>query len=210
MRPTSVLTLGLLTACVLAARPATAEFVIFRTGRTMSVAGHRMAGESVILVLRGGGEIECDRAVVDRIEPDEIPIVTPAAATSGGSSELRLLIRAIADAEGVEAALVDAVIAVESAYQHDAQSPRGALGLMQLMPATALEYAVTDPFDTTANITGGVRHLRRLLDRYDDLTTALAAYNAGEGAVERYGGIPPYPETRTYVSRILARLRRDR
>lgn len=209
MRSSLVLTLGFLIACVLASRPAQAELVVFRTGRTMSVAGHRTEGESVVLLLRGGGEIQCARSIVDRIEPDEIQIERPAPPPRGAAGELGRVIRNIASAEGVDAALVDAVIAVESAYRYDARSPRGALGLMQLMPATALDYAVADPFDPTDNITGGVRHLRRLLDRFD-LRTALAAYNAGEGAVEKYGGVPPYPETQTYIARVLARLQQGR
>ena len=76
------------------------------------------------------------------------------------------------------------------------------MGLMQLMPATAKHYAVADPFDPTANIEAGTRHLRSLLDRYD-VGTALAAYNAGEGPVRKFGGVPPYPETRRYVAKIL-------
>ena len=75
------------------------------------------------------------------------------------------------------------------------------MGLMQLMPATAKQYALTDPFDPMANIEAGTRHLRSLLDRYD-VDSALAAYNAGEGPVRKFGGVPPYPETRRYVAKI--------
>ena len=78
------------------------------------------------------------------------------------------------------------------------------MGLMQLMPATARQYAVADPYDPQANIEAGIRHLKSLLDRFD-VPLALAAYNAGEGTVRRYGGMPPYRETRSYVSRILSR-----
>ena len=95
-----------------------------------------------------------------------------------------------------------AVIQVESAYQTAARSPKGAMGLMQLMPATARRYAVENPFDPAANVEAGTRYLKSLLDRFP-LNLALAAYNAGEGAVERFGGVPPYPETRAYVGRIL-------
>jgi soluble lytic murein transglycosylase-like protein len=80
------------------------------------------------------------------------------------------------------------------------------MGLMQLMPATARQYAVRDPYDPAANIDAGTRHLRSLLDRFP-LSLALAAYNAGEAAVQRYGGIPPYPETQSYVSRVLRLIR---
>lgn len=77
------------------------------------------------------------------------------------------------------------------------------MGLMQLMPATAAQYAVSDPYDPSANIEAGTRHLRSLLDRYD-VDSALAAYNAGEGSVRKFGGVPPYPETRNYVTKIQA------
>ena len=102
---------------------------------------------------------------------------------------------------GVDPALIYALIEVESAYRPAARSPKGAMGLMQLMPGTAKRYAVTDPFDPTANIEAGTRHLRSLLDRYD-IDVALAAYNAGEGPVRKFAGVPPYPETRRYVAKI--------
>ena len=104
----------------------------------------------------------------------------------------------------LEPALLHAVISAESAYNPQAHSPKGARGLMQLMPDTAKRFGVADPFDSTANLHGGARYLRWLLDLFTDVRLALAAYNAGEGAVQRYGNaIPPYPETRTYVRRVL-------
>ena len=106
----------------------------------------------------------------------------------------------------VSADLIHAVIAVESAYRADAVSHRGAVGLMQLMPATAQRYGPTDLHDPAQNIHIGVQHLRELLEFFGgDVMLALAAYNAGAGAVMRYGGIPPYRETTQYVAKVLSR-----
>jgi soluble lytic murein transglycosylase-like protein len=106
--------------------------------------------------------------------------------------------------QGVRADLVKAVMQVESAFNPYARSPKGALGLMQLMPATMQRYGVKDAFDPRENVRGGVAYLRHLLDRYENNETlALAAYNAGPGAVDKYGqSVPPYRETRNYVAQI--------
>ena len=103
----------------------------------------------------------------------------------------------------VEPALVKAVVAAESNFDARAVSPVGAQGLMQLMPQTARAMGVDWPFDPRDNLKGGVRYLRAMLDRFDDTKYALAAYNAGPEAVDRYGGIPPYRETREYVQKVL-------
>ena len=113
-------------------------------------------------------------------------------------------IREAAERYGVEEALIKAVIRVESGFNSRAVSPKGARGLMQLMPGTASMLGVRDVFDPWQNIDGGVRHLRGLIDRFgNDLKLALAAYNAGEQAVVNHRGIPPYRETRDYVTRIV-------
>jgi hypothetical protein len=113
-------------------------------------------------------------------------------------------IREAAERHGVEEGLIRAVIRVESGFNSRAVSPKGARGLMQLMPGTASMLGVRDSFDPRQNIDGGVRHLRGLIDRFgSDLKLALAAYNAGEQAVMNHGGVPPYRETRDYVTRIL-------
>ena len=106
---------------------------------------------------------------------------------------------------GVDAAIIKAVIAVESCYNPNAVSPEGAQGLMQLIPETAARFGVADSFDSSQNIHGGTRYLSWLMKRYDgDLNKAIAAYNAGEGAVDKYQGIPPYDETQHYVQRVLS------
>jgi hypothetical protein len=113
-------------------------------------------------------------------------------------------IREAAARYGLEESLIKAVIRVESGFNSRAVSPKGARGLMQLMPGTASMLGVRDSFNPRQNIDGGVRHLRGLIDRFgNDLRLALAAYNAGEQAVVTHGGIPPYRETRDYVTRIL-------
>jgi transglycosylase-like protein with SLT domain len=211
------------TACLIAlvsvigAAPARAELVYFTGGRSMNVKAHRVEGDTLVLTLRGGGEIECAASAIVRIDPDEVPWpeeeqgrrTTDAASDDlrlrldpGAASEYEPIIRRVAAEQGVDIRLVHAVIQVESAYQPRARSPKGAVGLMQVMPATARQYGVTNPYDPTANIEAGIRHLKALLQRFP-LALALAAYNAGEASVERFRGIPPYPETRNYVSSIL-------
>lgn len=105
---------------------------------------------------------------------------------------------------GVDSALVRAVIAVESAFNRYARSHKGARGLMQLMPATGRSYGVVNAYDPWQNIRGGTAHLKSLIDEFGDLHSALAAYNAGSTPVRRYGGIPPYKETRNYVRKVMA------
>src|SRR5579884_2833435 len=200
---------------LLCAASARAELVYFTTGRTLSIKAHRVDGDSVVLALRSGGEIVTDASVIDRFAPDEVPYpedepvqLKREPAQDASSSRLppdprySAIIDKVATAQGVSPQLVNAVIKVESAYQERARSRKGAMGLMQLMPDTARQYAVSNPYEPESNIEGGIRYLKSLLDRYE-LRLALAAYNAGEGAVKRFGGVPPYPETQKYVSDIL-------
>lgn len=113
------------------------------------------------------------------------------------------IITKVAKRDKLDPALVKAVINTESGWNPYAVSSKGAMGLMQLIPATAQRYGVGDPFDPTQNVEGGVAYLRTLLDRYHgNLTKSLAAYNAGERAVDASGGVPPYPETRNYVRKV--------
>lgn len=118
------------------------------------------------------------------------------------------VIKTAALTHGVPAALVKAVIAAESSFDARAVSPKGAMGLMQLMPGTAADLGVREPFRAADNVQGGTRYLRTLHDRYGDWTRTLAAYNAGPTAVDRHRGVPPYRETREYVERVLSYYRR--
>jgi hypothetical protein len=193
---------------------ARAELVFLTTGRSLSVKAHRVEDGRMILELRDGGQVTCDVRLVARVEPDEVPWPEEApvdarrpsvGANAGPLTPFDHLIDPLAARHGVEAALVKAVVATESAFAPTARSHKGAMGLMQLMPATARQYSVADPYDPSANLEAGIRHLKGMLERYE-IRLALAAYNAGEGAVQRHGGIPPFPETRDYVERVLRRL----
>jgi soluble lytic murein transglycosylase-like protein len=128
---------------------------------------------------------------------------TPSSARLAGDS-YEDVIRLASDRHSVDADLIRAVIKVESDFNSSARSHKGAMGLMQLMPDTARLHNVLDVYDPSSNVDGGVRHLKLLLGRYQgNLELSLAAYNAGAGAVEKHGGIPPFAETRDYVRRVL-------
>lgn len=198
---------------------ASAEIVFLTSGRTLSIKSHQDAGDSITMTLRSGGEVTCDRTLVDKIVPDEVPhpdpVVAaapakPAAAAERGAG-LKVtpytdLIVNTAHTYGVDPLLVQALVQVESNYHPRARSSKGAMGLMQLMPSVAREYRVRNAYDPKANVEAGVRKLKSLLEKYgaEGVNLALAAYNAGEGAVAKFKGVPPYRETQTYVNRILA------
>jgi len=203
---------------ITAVAPARAELVFFQSGRAMSVRAIRSDGNELVLQLRSGGEIRCDKTLITKVEPDEVEypedvldalpfaraILEPAAIPA----QYRDMIAKSARLHGVDARVVNALIQVESAYHSRAVSSKGARGLMQLMPATGKQYGALDLFDPKVNIDAGIQHLKKLLTRYD-LPSALAAYNAGEAAVDRFGGVPPFRETQNYVSRILRLLNRS-
>jgi soluble lytic murein transglycosylase-like protein len=198
------------------ATPASAELIFFSNDRTMSVASHRVEGDRLIVTLRGGGEMTFDRALIARIGPDEVAYPEEAAsapqpsAIVAGSGLIERtsydpMIESASDRHGIDARIVKAVIQVESSFQPGARSPKGAMGLMQLMPKTARQYAARNPYDPRSNIEAGTKYLSQLLSKFE-LPLALAAYNAGEDAVRRFGGIPPYAETQAYVAKILSLL----
>ena len=119
-------------------------------------------------------------------------------------ADLKDFISAASDKHQIDPDLIDAVIRAESGFNPKARSPKGAQGLMQLMPSTAAKLGVTDAYDPASNVDGGTQFLRELLLKYHgDVIKALAAYNAGPGRVEQYHGVPPYRETRAYVARIV-------
>jgi soluble lytic murein transglycosylase-like protein len=194
------------------------EIIFLTSGRSVSVKSHEIKGDSIVLTLRGGGEVTCDKTLIEKILPDEVPYPEPARAAAEGQEPAQSagtleetpyddIISAVSEAHGVDPLLVRALIRVESNYQPRARSRKGAMGLMQLMPSVARNYNVQNPFDPRANIEAGIKHLKSLIDRLG-VELALAAYNAGEGAVAKFNGIPPYRETRTYVSKILSLARK--
>jgi hypothetical protein len=212
---------GMAASLALAA-PARADLVVLSSGRVMSAASVVLTADTATIRLRGGGEVSCERSLVVRVDPDETPWIDPAGAAAVDQTgtpdgmpapapvrtveipaAYRGIIARLAKAHDVDARLIHAVISVESAYRPRARSRKGARGLMQLMPATARQYGVGNAYKETANLDAGVRHLKTLLDRFA-VREALAAYNAGEAAVRRFGGVPPFRETRAYVERVLS------
>jgi Transglycosylase SLT domain len=210
----SILSAVAVFACL--AAPAHAEIVVLTSGSTLAVKAHRTEGPLVVLELRSGGEMTCERTLIQKIVPDEVPHQEPGrqsarvaeaadavqTAPAGPYSEI---IASMSQAHGLDPMLVNALIQVESNYRPRARSHKGAMGLMQLMPSTARRYNVRNPYDPRANVAAGVKHLKSLMDSFGGaVDLALAAYNAGEGAVKKFGGVPPYRETRNYVRRILS------
>jgi len=151
------------------------------------------------------------RSVQEIIVGPAGPALPAPAAKSNAASGIDQAVQQIAAQHALSADLVNSMIKVESNYNPRAVSPKGALGLMQLVPSTARRFGVSDAFNARDNIGGGVRYLRYLLDLYGgNYPLALAAYNAGEGAVARYGGIPPFRETQNYVIQVWRQLDKNR
>lgn len=195
-----------------------AELIVFNDGRALEVGAWEAAGDQAILELKGGGRIIVPLARIATAQTlQEVP--APALEASTGqhdkqeawrkmAGEYADRIALAATRHGLNPALLAAMAKVESDFDPYAVSRKGACGLLQLLPQTAERFGVKDLFDAEQNLDGGARYVRWLLDRFEGRTElALAAYNAGEQAVQRHGGIPPYPETRAYVALVLERTR---
>jgi len=185
-------TLGILLLFALGAAPAFADIYAFTDARSVTHFSNVPVDQRYRLVLESPEGVSQSGAPLRGDQLARSAVYDP-------------YIEAAARATALEPALLRAVILAESGFNERAVSKKGAQGLMQLMPATALHYGADDPFDPGQNIAAGARYLRELVDRYDsDLQLVLAAYNAGEAAVEKHGRrIPPYRETRRYVPRVL-------
>jgi hypothetical protein len=205
---------------------ARAELVVLDDGRFFKVTAYDVGAEQARLTLREGGRVTLPAERIAHVVDDEWvppePEPEPAAQAALGARSWRFEeampvpavpfgaeIYQAAQRHGVDPALVAAVVRAESAFDVRAVSVKGARGLMQLMPATARRFGVPQErvHDAAANVDAGARYLAWLLGRFEgDLALALAAYNAGEGTVDRYGGVPPYRETRGYIQRIFSTL----
>ena len=187
------------------------EFAVLATGFRLRVDRHETLG-GVVRLHTEGGAIEIAAREIQGFEPDDAPPRPPAAAVAAPSAALppgnparspEELVDEAADRYGLPREFVRSVAKAESAFHPQAVSPKGAIGIMQLMPATAARLGA-DPRDARENVDAGVRHLLALLRKYGgSARLALAAYNAGEGAVQLHQDVPPYRETRLYVDRIL-------
>jgi hypothetical protein len=216
--PNSSFLIFLLVGLFLALMPtvAVAKLAVFVDGRVLKVDDARLEGSEIVLDLKGGGTLRVSAVRVDRVIADEVvesetnpPFGELDCPTSWSDLELpkdlpyRDFITSAARATDLDPWLVASVVQTESAFDPQAVSRAGAAGLMQLMPAAASEHEVHDVFDPAENLRGGAEHLRIMLDRFESLPLALAAYNSGATTVTRYKGIPPYKETRNYVRKVL-------
>ena len=187
---------------------AKADYAVLKSGARLHITGYEQMGDEVRLTVEGGS-IQVAAADVVAIEPEE-QFTAPPALPSTLQGPYNNLIRAAAEKHGVDEKLITRVIAAESNFNPRAVSRKQALGLMQLLPATAARYSAVNLFDPVQNIDAGTHYLKDLLARYSgNLSLALAAYNAGPEMVTRYGGIPPFPETQKYVLKITTKLAQE-
>jgi soluble lytic murein transglycosylase-like protein len=191
-----------LVAALVSATSALAETAVLRNGQRLQITGYERDGQLIHLHVAGGSVALRAEEVVS-IEPEEY--FPRRASEAPSDTPFAELIRAAAQKHGVDESLISSVISTESAFNPRAVSRKRARGLMQLMPATAARLDVDDAFDPAQNVDAGTRYLKHLLEQYgQDLALALAAYNAGPDRVAQYRGVPPFPETRAYVRRVLA------
>ena len=196
---------------VVAPHRASSEIAVMPSGKILYVESFERVDEQITLRLEGGGEVTVPAELVLNIVPNEIVEQGEDPEQVQLFPQLDAVIQPAAKKFALDPNLVAAVIWAESSGDPDAISSKGARGLMQLMPDTARELGVSAILDPRENVEGGSRYLRQLLDAHEgDLSLALAAYNAGPGAVERYGGVPPYRETKDYVARVLEVYERSR
>lgn len=187
---------------------ARADDAVLANGTRLHIERHELQG-SVIRLFIPGGYVDVTPADVLRYEQEEPP--PPPAQEVAKASDLPALLSTAGWRHGLDPALLKSMIAEESNFNSRAVSPKGARGLMQLMPQTGQLLGVKDTFNAAENIQGGAQYIRSLLERYSgDLAKALAAYNAGPATVDRYGGIPPYAETQDYVRRVITRFNREK
>lgn len=190
----------LLCAISAMASAARAEYVVLRSGQRLSVTAYQREGDKYKLQIAGGA-VEVSAEEVVSIEPEDV--FTPAKHEEPVNAPFHELIEAASAQYLVDADLITSVIAAESNFDPKAISRRNARGLMQLLPETATRLGVRDIFDPKENINAGTRYLGELLKQYkNDLVLALAAYNAGPEKVQKFGKVPPYAETISYVRRI--------
>jgi soluble lytic murein transglycosylase-like protein len=194
--------LGIMCAMFFAAASgARAEYVVLRSGQRLSVTGYQLLGDTYRLQINGG-IVEVPAENVVTIEPEEVFVATPAQ-PAVAVAPYRELVETAARRYNVDADLISSVIAVESNFEAKAVSRKNARGLMQLLPETAAKLGVQNIFDPKENIEAGTKYLSALLAQYhNDVALALAAYNAGPDKVERFGRVPPYRETVSYVRRV--------
>jgi len=182
-----------------------AEYVVLRSGQRLTVTGYQLLGSKYRLQMNGGF-VEIPTEEVVAIEPEEVftPIVvTVKPGALAQNAQFGQFIQSAATRFHVDADLISSVIAIESNFNPKAVSRKNARGLMQLIPGTANRLGVRNVFDPAENIDAGTRYLGELLHRYDnDLILALAAYNAGPERVQKYGRVPPFPETMSYVKKV--------
>jgi hypothetical protein len=188
---------------------------IIRENRDMRICFNLLVCATLSLAVLWGGALEsvpsrvtwvirADRRTGKLVRVPVVQTVPGAAAAKAAGPRVSEVVDAVAKEHAVDPLLVHSVIQAESNYDPFAISPKGAQGMMQLMPATARRFGVKNSFDFADNIEGGVRYLRYLMDLFQDEKLAVAAYNAGEHAVMRYGGVPPYAETKNYVRSVTA------